>query len=233
YNYIVHHKQETALFLMDDVTIGTPVPHPSKIICVGKNYADHAEEMDSDIPKTPVLFAKFSNALIGPEDRVEKSPHTNKLDYEVELAVVIGKTASGITKHEAYDYIAGYTIANDVSARDMQKRTLQWLQGKSHDRSTPVGPWIVTPDEVRDPHNLSICSYVNGEKRQDSNTSKLIFDLPYLLEFITSFMTLVPGDILLTGTPDGVAAGMPSPMFLQDGDQVTLEIETIGEMENV
>lgn len=233
YDYIVHHKQETQLFAMDELTLGTPDPYPSKVICVGKNYADHAEEMDSDIPDIPVLFSKFSNALIGPEDRIEKSIHTAKLDYEVELAVVIGKTASRVTKKEALDYVAGYTIANDTSARDMQKRTPQWLQGKSHDRSTPIGPWVVTPDEVEDPHNLSIRSYVNGKKRQDSKTSRLIFDIPYLLEFTSSFMTLTPGDILLTGTPDGVAAGMNPPAFLRDGDRVTLEIETIGEMENL
>lgn len=232
YDYMVRHKQETALLAMDELTLGPPIHHPSKIICVGKNYADHAEEMNGEIPELPVLFSKFSNALIGPEDRIEKSPHTNKLDYEVELAVMIGETASKITKQEALDYVAGYTIANDTSARDMQKRTPQWLQGKSHDRSTPIGPWLVTPDEVVDPHNLTIRSYVNGEKRQDSVTSKLIFDIPYLLEFITSFMTLVPGDIILTGTPDGVAAGMRQPVFLQAGDQVALEIETIGKMEN-
>src|SRR5699024_2600927 len=125
------------------------------------NYADHAQEMDSDIPEIPVLFSKFSNALIGPGDHIEKSAHTNKLDYEVELAIVIGKTASRVTRQEALDYVAGYTIANDTSARDMQKRTPQWLQGKSHDRSTPIGPWIVTPEEVEDPHRLSIRSYVN------------------------------------------------------------------------
>lgn len=232
YHYMVDHKQETELFAMDEVTLGTPISHPSKIVCVGKNYADHAEEMASDVPEIPVLFSKFSNALIGPEDRIEKPPYTNKLDYEVELAIVIGKTASHVSKQEALDYVAGYTIANDTSARDMQKRTPQWLQGKSHDRSTPIGPWVVTPDEVGDPHHLAIRSYVNGEKRQDSNTNKLIFDIPYLLEFITSFMTLTPGDILLTGTPDGVAAGMNPPVFLQNGDRVMLEIEPLGQMEN-
>lgn len=232
YDYMVNHKQATVLLSMEELTLGPPLPTPSKIICVGKNYADHAEEMNSEIPKIPVLFAKFGNAIIGPGDDIEKSSYTNKLDYEVELAVMIGKTAADITQQEALDYVAGYTIANDTSARDMQKRTPQWLQGKSHDRSTPIGPWLVTPDEVTDPHSLSIRSYVNGEKRQDSYTNKLIFDIPYLLEFITSFMTLVPGDIILTGTPDGVAAGMNPPVFLHDGDRVTLEIDTIGKMEN-
>ncbi|MFS0673374.1 fumarylacetoacetate hydrolase family protein [Ornithinibacillus sp. 179-J 7C1 HS] len=215
------------------VYLGTPIPEPSKIICVGKNYVEHALEMQSDVPDYPVLFAKFANALIGPEDAIEKTAFTDKLDYEVELTVVIGKEATKVKKEDAFHYIAGYTIGNDISARDLQKRTPQWLQGKTIDNSTPIGPWVVTHDEVGDPGKLDVSCYVNGEKRQASNTEKLIFDIPYLIEFISSLITLNPGDIIMTGTPDGVAFGMESPKFLQDGDMVTLEIERIGRMENV
>ncbi|WP_269409822.1 fumarylacetoacetate hydrolase family protein [Lentibacillus daqui] len=232
YEYISVHTDEMKLYDRQEVNLGTPISQPSKIICVGKNYADHAAEMKSDIPEIPVLFAKFPNALIGPEDAIEKAKVTNKLDYEVELAVVIGKEASQITKAEALDYVAGYTIGNDTSARDLQKRTPQWLQGKTHDRSTPIGPWVVTADDIRDPHNLSIRSFVNGEKRQDSNTNKLIFDIPFLLEFISDFITLEPGDIIMTGTPNGVGVAMDPPQFLKAGDVVTLEIDQIGKMEN-
>ncbi|MEN1968617.1 fumarylacetoacetate hydrolase family protein [Lentibacillus sp. N15] len=232
YDYLAAHKDESLSFALSEVSLGTPISKPSKIICVGKNYADHAEEMKSAIPEIPVLFAKFPNALIGPQDAIEKAAVTSKLDYEVELAVVIGREASKVTKADALQYVAGYTIGNDTSARDLQKRTPQWLQGKSHDRSTPIGPWVVTADEIADPHNLSIRSFVNGEKRQDSNTSKLIFDIPFLIEFISGFMTLEPGDIIMTGTPDGVGFAMDPPQFLQAGDTVILEIDSIGKMEN-
>lgn len=217
-------------FLLDEVRLETPVPKPSKIICIGTNYADHVKEMGSKIPDYPVLFSKFTNALIGPEDAIHKNVQTEKLDYEVELAVIIGKEAKNISKDQAFDYIAGYTIANDTSARDLQKRTPQWLQGKTQDHSTPIGPWLVTKDDIEDPGNLNIQSYVNGELRQSSNTKHLIFDIPYLIHFISHLFTLEPGDIILTGTPDGV--GMARNEFLQDGDEVTLEIEGIGKMTN-
>lgn len=216
----------------DAVYLGTPIPEPSKIICVGRNYLEHAQEMNSDVPEFPVLFAKFANALIGPEDDIEKTPLTERLDYEVELAIVIGKEASRVKREDALDYIAGYTIGNDVTARDLQKRTPQWLQGKTIDRSTPIGPWIVTPDEVRNPGALDVKCYINGEQRQFSNTEKLIFDIPFLIEFTSNIITLNPGDLILTGTPEGVAFGMENPKFLQDGDLVTLEIEHIGRLEN-
>ncbi|WP_156288388.1 fumarylacetoacetate hydrolase family protein [Oceanobacillus salinisoli] len=230
YEYM-KEKEELGL-KRESVHLGTPISNPSKVICVGKNYADHAAEMNSDVPEFPVLFAKFSNAIIGPEDDIEKSKETNKLDYEVELGVVIGKEASNVSRDDAYDYIAGYTIGNDISARDLQMRTQQWLQGKTLDRSTPIGPWVVTKEEVPDPSSLSIRSYVNDEERQSSHTSKLIFDIPFLMEYISSKITLVPGDIILTGTPDGVGLAMDPPQFLNDGDLVTLEIENVGRMEN-
>lgn len=232
YAYVSKHRDDSVMFTEAEVSFGTPISNPSKIICVGKNYAEHAQELKSDVPDLPVLFAKFSNALIGPEDNIEKSRLTEKLDYEAELALVIGKEASQVKREDALDYIAGYTIGNDISARDMQKRTPQWLQGKTHDRSTPIGPWVVTADEVGNPQDLSIRSFVNGEKRQESHTSHMIFNVPFLIEFISSFVTLKPGDIILTGTPEGVGLGMNPPQFLSDGDVVAVEIEKIGKLEN-
>ncbi|MEN2767074.1 fumarylacetoacetate hydrolase family protein [Ornithinibacillus xuwenensis] len=232
YTYVQNNPNDVSYLLREEVYLSTPIPNPSKIICVGRNYVEHAAEMKSDIPDYPVLFAKFSNALIGPEDEINKTPATDKLDYEVELTVVIGKEASNVPKEDAFDFIAGYTIGNDITARDLQKRTPQWLQGKTLDRSTPIGPWVVTADEIEDPGSLVIKSYVNGEERQSSNTEKFIFDIPYLIAFISNLITLNPGDIIMTGTPDGVAFGMESPKFLQAGDLVTLEIEKIGRMEN-
>src|SRR5690625_4830631 len=220
------------MFDRDQVVLGPPQPKPGKIICVGRNYVEHAKEMASDVPEYPVLFAKFPNSLIGPEDQIEKTPLTKKLDYEVELVVIIGIKARFVKREDAYDYVAGYTIGNDTTARDLQKRTPQWLQGKSIDKTTPIGPWIVTKDELTDPDQLRVRTYVNGEKRQASNTEKFIFDIPYLIEFISQLMTLEAGDIILTGTPDGVAAGMDEPKFLQNGDTVTLEIDGIGKLEN-
>jgi len=228
----LQHGDETVSIPRKAATLGIPIASPSKIICVGKNYADHVAEMRGEIPNYPVLFAKYSNALIGPEDEIIKSASTRQLDYEVELTIIIGKVATKVKKENALDYIAGYTIGNDITGRDLQKRTPQWLQGKTLDHTTPIGPWIVTADEIGDPSNLSIKSYVNGEERQSSNTSHLIFDIPFLIEFISEVITLNPGDIIMTGTPDGVGFAMDPPQFLQDGDIVTLEIEKIGQMEN-
>ncbi|SDB82447.1 acylpyruvate hydrolase [Pelagirhabdus alkalitolerans] len=215
-----------------DVKLGPPVVTPHKIICIGTNYKDHVHEMKTELPTYPVLFAKFANALIGPDDSIEKSPLTEKLDYEVELAVVIKEKAKNISKEDAIDYIAGYTIANDISARDLQKRTPQWLQGKTLDRSTPIGPWIVTPQDIKDPQALKIESFVNGERRQSSNTEQMIFKIDEIIEFISSLMTLEPGDIILTGTPDGVGFAQDPPAFLQAGDEVSLSIEEIGTLTN-
>ncbi|GGJ90045.1 hypothetical protein GCM10007063_10870 [Lentibacillus kapialis] len=230
--YAKYNRVDDISFSRDQVYLFTPLSSPGKIICVGKNYAAHAAEMDSNVPDYPVLFAKFANALIGPEDVIEKPKFVNKLDYEAELIAVIGKEASHVRRDKAFDYIAGYTIGNDMSARDLQKRTPQWLQGKTLDRSTPVGPWVVTPDEVGDVGNLAVRSYVNGEERQSATTQKLIFDIPFLIEFISSLVTLNPGDLIMTGTPDGVGMGMTPPQFVNDGDIVTIEIDNIGRIEN-
>ncbi|SFD95016.1 2-keto-4-pentenoate hydratase/2-oxohepta-3-ene-1,7-dioic acid hydratase (catechol pathway) [Lentibacillus persicus] len=215
-----------------DVHRSAPVPEPGKIICVGKNYAAHAAEMDSDVPDYPVLFAKFANALVGPDDAIEKPDFVTKFDYEAELTLVIGSEASRVKREQALDYVAGYTIGNDMSARDLQKRTPQWLQGKTLDRSTPIGPWVLTRDEMADAGKLSIRSFVNGEERQSATTDQLIFDIPFLIEFITSLMTLKPGDLIMTGTPNGVGMGMNPPQFVGNGDKVTVEIDHIGRLEN-
>ncbi|MFS0750857.1 fumarylacetoacetate hydrolase family protein [Oceanobacillus sp. 1P07AA] len=220
-------------FSMNDIQLGMPLGIAKKVICVGKNYADHVAEMKSEIPEFPVLFAKFDNAIIGPEEEIYFPSVTEKLDYEVELTIVIGKEASHVNEENALDYVAGYTIGNDTSARDLQKRTPQWLQGKSLDHTTPIGPWIVTKDEILDPGNLTIASYVNNEKRQYSNTKHLIFSVPFLVSFISNLITLKPGDIIMTGTPDGVGFAMDPPGYVKDKDKIKLEIEGIGVMENV
>lgn len=232
YRYFREQPTPDWAFQRSKVRLGAPNPSPEKIICVGLNYSDHADEMNSDVSPYPVIFAKFPNALIGPEDMIQKSPLTNKLDYEVELVVMIGKEASMVKQQDAYDYIAGFTIGNDISARDLQKRTPQWLQGKTLDNSTPIGPWIVTKEELANPDQLNVRSYVNGELRQQSNTKYFIFDIPYLIEFISHIMTLKPGDLIFTGTPAGVGMGMEPQQFLHDGDIVRLEIEGIGLLEN-
>ncbi|GEM05390.1 hypothetical protein HMI01_23780 [Halolactibacillus miurensis] len=216
----------------ESIEFGPVVTRPSKIICVGVNYLDHVKEMGHDVPKLPVLFSKFSNALIGHEANIMGMAKSDQLDYEVELACVIGKTCTEVDESEALDYLLGYTIANDISARDLQKRTPQWLQGKTLDKSTPVGPVIVTTDELKDPSKLAIRSYVNGDVRQTSSTDQLIFNIPTLIAFISDLITLEPGDLILTGTPHGVGFAEKPPRLLQSGDEVVCEIEGIGTLKN-
>lgn len=233
YQYInINSLHKLHIYKAEEVIFGPPNPKPEKIICVGLNYADHVKEMHNEIQEYPVLFSKFNNSLIGPHDPIEKTPLTNQLDYEVELVVVIGKEASKVKQKDAYQYIAGYTIGNDISARDLQKRTPQWLQGKSLDQSTPIGPWVVSADEISNLEDMNIRSFVNEELRQQSNTRHFIFNIPYLIEFISHLITLKPGDLIFTGTPDGVGMGMNPPRFLNVGDTVTLEIDGIGVLEN-
>lgn len=216
----------------ESIEFGPVVTRPSKIICVGVNYLDHVKEMGHDVPKLPVLFSKFSNALIGHEANIMGMAKSDQLDYEVELACVIGKTCTEVDESEALDYLLGYTTANDISARDLQKRTPQWLQGKTLDKSTPVGPVIVTTDELKDPSKLAIRSYVNGDVRQTSSTDQLIFNIPTLIAFISNLITLEPGDLILTGTPHGVGFAEKPPRLLQSGDEVVCEIEGIGTLKN-
>ncbi len=221
------------IFSVVDVKIEAPVLNPGKMICVGHNYREHILEMGRGIPPYPLIFAKFSNTIIGPQDDI---PHytqlSDQLDYEAEFAFVIGKPARNVPQSEALQYIAGYTIVNDVTYRDLQRRTLQWLQGKTVEGAAPMGPWLVTSDELSNPSGLDVRLTVNGEERQHSNTENLVFTVPFLVEYLSSLMTLEPGDIVLTGTPGGVGVARDPQTFLKDGDVVRIEIEGVGSLEN-
>lgn len=210
------------------------VTRPQKIICVGLNYKSHVSETDNINPGSPVLFGKFINALAGAGEKIVIPAETKQLDYEGELGIVIGKSAKNISESESMDYIFGYFIGNDISARDLQFRTSQWLLGKSCDKFYPCGPFITTADEIRDPQNLTIKTKLNGQIRQNSNTSNMIFPVAYLVSYVSKFMTLQPGDIISTGTPEGVILGMPDSqrIWIKKGDKVTIEIENIGTLEN-
>jgi 2-keto-4-pentenoate hydratase/2-oxohepta-3-ene-1,7-dioic acid hydratase in catechol pathway len=214
--------------------LGPCVTHPNKIICVGLNYRKHAEETNTPIPEYPILFNKFNNTLTGHGSEVPLPKVSQKVDYEAELVIVIGKEAKYITKEAAISHVFGYCNVNDLSARDLQMRTQQWLLGKSCDKFSPLGPYLVTADEVGDPNNLEIKCMVNGDVRQNSNTSDMIFQCDEIVSYISQHMTLVPGDIILTGTPQGVVLGYPvdKQVWLKDGDLVTIEIEKLGSLTN-
>jgi len=209
-----------------------PVPRPGKLVCIGLNYRDHAEESGLTVPKTPVIFSKFSSCVIAPGEPIVIPPSSERVDYEAELAVVIGRHATRVKADRAYDYILGYTAFNDVSARDFQFGDGQWQRGKSCDTFAPMGQTIVTTDEIPDPHTLRITLSLNGTLMQDSNTSQLIFRIPELIEFITASTTLEPGDVIATGTPAGVGFARKPPVFLKPGDQVEVNIEKIGGIGN-
>jgi 2-keto-4-pentenoate hydratase/2-oxohepta-3-ene-1,7-dioic acid hydratase in catechol pathway len=210
-----------------------PIPRPPRnIFCVGRNYAEHAKERGADIPTVPVFFTKPPTAVIGPEASVIHWPMTGSLDYEVELAVVIGRRGRSIPKAKAYDYVFGYTILNDITARDLQKRHTQWFKGKGLDTFAPLGPWIVHKTALPDPHALRIRLRVNGEARQEATTADMIFRIDELIEVLSAGMTLEPGDIIATGTPSGVAAGFDPPRWLRVGDVVEAEVEGIGILRN-
>lgn len=215
-----------------DVTLEAPVQQPGKILCVGQNYRDHIAEMKREIPPFPVIFSKYANTLLGDGAAIPLYPFSSQLDYELELTVVIGKRARNVAQEDALNYIAGYTIGNDVTYRDIQRRTSQWTPGKSVDGSAPMGPWIVSSDELPDPASLEVSLTVNGEERQRSNTAHLIFSIPYLISFLSELMTLEPGDLIMSGTPDGVGFARNPQTFLRDGDIVRLEIERIGTLQN-
>lgn len=216
------------------VRLLAPVAHPGKIVCVGLNYRDHVLEGDPNarMPEKPVLFAKYSNTVIGPGDGVIHPTITQELDYEAEMVVVVGKGGKHIARDQAYDCIAGYMAGQDVTARDVQRGDGQWVRGKSQDTFGPLGPYLVTRDEVPDPQALDIRLWVNGQLRQSSNTRNLIFDVPFLIEFISRGITLDPGDLIYTGTPPGVGAYSKPPSFLQVGDEMTVEIERLGRLTN-
>jgi 2-keto-4-pentenoate hydratase/2-oxohepta-3-ene-1,7-dioic acid hydratase in catechol pathway len=226
----------TPAYLLDEAGIewGPCVTHPNKIICVGLNYRKHAEETNAKIPAYPILFNKFNNTLTGHGRDIAVPKVTQKLDYEAELVIVIGKKAKYVAKEEALDYVFGYCNVNDLSARDLQLRTPQWLLGKTCDDFSPLGPYLVTADEVGNPNDLTIKATVNGEVRQSSNTSDMIFPCDEIVSYISQHMTLVPGDIILTGTPEGVVLGLPEDkqVYLKPGDVVTIEIEKLGALTN-
>lgn len=210
--------------------LGPCVAGLQKIVCIGLNYSDHAAETGAEPPEEPIIFAKALNALCGPNDDVEMPRGSTALDWEVELAVIIGKKTKYVSEAEAMDSVAGFAIMNDVSERNFQtKRSGQWTKGKSHDTFGPLGPWLVTRDEVADPHNLDMWLDVNGERRQTGNSNTLIFNVPHVIAYLSQFMTLMPGDVISTGTPPGVGMGMKPPQYLKPGDVMTLSIAGLGE----
>jgi 2-keto-4-pentenoate hydratase/2-oxohepta-3-ene-1,7-dioic acid hydratase in catechol pathway len=215
--------------ISDTLRLGSPVARPSKIVCVGLNYRDHAEETGAKIPAEPILFFKSTTALCGPNDDVVIPKNSRKTDWEVELAVVIGKKATYVEEREAMQYVAGYVLHNDYSEREFQlERGGQWDKGKGCDTFAPLGPFLATADEVGDVHNLRLWLTVNGKQYQNGNTSNLIFNIPFLVSYISQFMTLLPGDVISTGTPAGVGLGFNPPIYLQPGDEVELGIDGLG-----
>jgi 2,4-didehydro-3-deoxy-L-rhamnonate hydrolase len=215
-----------------NVRLTNPVCRPSKIICLGKNYAEHAKEGGFDNPDKPLLFCKAPSALSGPFDPIVLPQSSGQVDWEVELAVIIGKTCRRISRENAMDHIAGFSVMNDVSAREAQFGDAQWFRGKSFDTFAPLGPVLVTPDEILDINNLQLTTRVNGVLMQDGNTRDLIFDIPFLIEYISRDMTLIPGDIISTGTPSGVGIFRTPPIVLKPGNVVECRIETIGSIIN-
>jgi 2-keto-4-pentenoate hydratase/2-oxohepta-3-ene-1,7-dioic acid hydratase in catechol pathway len=217
---------------LSDVTLLAPIPRPPKFICVGLNYRDHAAETKMEIPKVPTIFNKFTNVVIGPGQPIVLPKVSERPDYEAEFAFVIGRGGRYISASSAMDHVFGYTIVNDVSARDFQMATTQWLMGKTFDTFAPMGPWIVTADEIADPHALDISLEIAGERLQHSNTRELIFKIPELIEHISKVVTLEPGDVVATGTPAGVGFARKPPRYLKPGDEVIVRVEGIGELRN-
>jgi acylpyruvate hydrolase len=215
-----------------DVTLLPVVPRPGKVVCVGLNYRAHVEEGVYDVPDYPVLFSKFAEALLGAGQPVLLPPESDAVDYEAELAFVVGRAVRRVEGEEALAAVGGYTVANDVTMRDYQYRTHQWLPGKNWARSTPLGPFLVTPDEVGDPHALDISLELNGERMQSSNTERFIFDIPTLIATISEFVPLAPGDVVLTGTPSGVGYRRDPKVLLRDGDRMVVEVERVGRLES-
>lgn len=215
----------------DTERLGAPLVRPSKLICIGLNYSDHASESNMELPKEPIIFFKATSAITGPEDDVVIPKNSTKTDWEVELAVVIGKKASYVEEKDAMDHVAGYLLHNDYSERAFQlERSGQWVKGKSCDTFAPLGPWLATKDEIADVNNLRLWLTVNGKTMQDGNTKNLIFNVPYIISYLSQFMSLLPGDIITTGTPAGVGLGQkPEPIYLKPGDVVELGIDGLGQ----
>lgn len=229
-------KEDTTSFTRQEEDLHfLPVVHrPEKIICVGVNYQAHAKESNLQVPDFPVLFNKFSNSLHGHNQPIVMPANAQENDYEAELAIVIGRKAKNVTKEDALQYVLGYSVANDASARDWQMRTSQWMLGKAVEQYCPVGPYLVTSDEIEDPQQLTIRCYLNGELRQNAHTSQMIFDCAEIISYLSAHMTLKPGDVILSGTPEGVIFGMDpaTRTYLQHGDEVVVEIENVGTLRN-
>ncbi len=227
-------KASSAPRVPDSIRLGPPICRPSKIVCIGLNYRDHAAESQMDAPREPVIFFKSTSAIVGPNDPLRIPRGAQKIDWEVELAVVVGKKASYVSADQALGHVAGFVLHNDYSERSFQlERGGQWVKGKSADTFAPLGPFLVTPDEVANLGNLAMWLKVNGEFRQRSSTSEMIFGVPFLLSYVSQFMTLLPGDVISTGTPAGVGLGMKPPQYLKLGDVVELGIEGVGESRQV
>jgi 2-keto-4-pentenoate hydratase/2-oxohepta-3-ene-1,7-dioic acid hydratase in catechol pathway len=214
------------------LTLGPSVPHPGKIICVGLNYRKHAEESGAAIPTSPVLFSKFNNAVAASGEDVPLGDAATEYDYEVELGVVMGETAKNVSTDDALGTVLGYTTANDISARDLQMRTSQWLLGKTLDKFMPIGPYLVTADEVPDPQTLALRTWLNGEQRQNSNTGDMIFPVAEIIAYVSRHFPLEAGDVIITGTPEGVILGMAEKTWMAPGDVVEVEVEGLGKLRN-
>ena len=219
---------------LDSVRLQAPITNPSKVVAIGLNYMDHVREANFDVPEFPTMFCKYPSSIVASGDEIRWSAEiTGQVDYEAELALVIGKSARNVAAGNAYDHIAGYTNCNDVTARDLQFRPGdQWLRGKCLDSFCPLGPWLVSADEIPDPHALSIQCRVNGQVLQNSNTAEIIHRIPQLIEYLSEAFTLLPGDVVITGTPHGVGAFRKPPLWLDDGDVVEIEVEGLGVLRN-
>ena len=219
--------------ISSDIRIGSCVSRPGNFFAIGLNYKEHAEETGAKAPDYPVVFNKSVHSIVGPNDNIVIPKNSKKLDHEVEIAMVIGKKAKRVNENEAQDYVFGYCICNDVSERDWQKdKGGQWVKGKSGDTFGPLGPYLVTKDEIEDLNNLNLSLDVNGNRHQTGNTSLMIFNFNYLIAHLSSFITLMPGDIITTGTPPGVGLGMNPPKFLKDGDELFLKVDCLGEQKS-
>ncbi|GCE31014.1 hypothetical protein KDA_64980 [Dictyobacter alpinus] len=221
-------------WLLDErkIQFGPSTSHSGKIICVGLNYRRHAAESNMPVPESPVLFPKYANTLAGSGEDIPLPANATKYDYEAELALVIGRRARYVSEDQALDYVLGYCNGHDVSARDLQFRTSQWMLGKTVDKFLPIGPYLVTADEVGDPQNQSIKLWLNGELRQNSNTSDMIFSVAYIVSYLSQYITLEPGDTIVTGTPEGVISGHPEFPWMKAGDKVTIEVGNLGQLNN-
>ncbi|MEO6681542.1 MAG: fumarylacetoacetate hydrolase family protein [Ginsengibacter sp.] len=226
---LINEKKNSLPEINKDTRLGSPIARPSKIVCIGLNYASHARETNATPPSEPVIFMKSTTSICGPFDDVMLPKDSVKTDWEVELAIVMGKRASYVEESEAMDYVAGYCLHNDVSEREFQlERGGTWDKGKGCDTFAPLGPWLVTKDEISDPHNLRLWLKVNDKKMQDGNTSDFIFNIPHMVSYVSKFMTLLAGDVISTGTPAGVGLGFDPPIYLKAGDAMELGIDGLG-----